>query len=333
MPDERLPGPGHYPTSLTPNPGDPGRVLVDWADFRGVDLHEAFFGWTARRLTANGALFLQTGVSELLRFHRRFGSRPPAGFVVHMTRCGSTLLARALHRLSGAVCFSEAPPLNAALLASLWPSTPEAPFLRREVLRATVLAFTHCHDGAAEDVYFKTSFGTGRMARVLKELWPETPVVFLFRDPLEVLASWESTGGPTADLARNFFGDEAIGTEGQVDIDSTARIIGRICRQAVEDAPSIDAFIEYEDLAAEGLYAAMVASGARSEAVAEARPRIEILRQADAKRSGRAFEHDSVRKRAGASLLAREAAERHLIVPFNELRRLKQRGDGPQESA
>ena len=164
------------------------------------------------------------------------------------------------------------------------------------------------------------------MAATLKELWPEAPIVFLFRDPLEVLASWETTGGPTTDLARNFFGEGVINPEGQIDIDSTARIIGQICRQAIEDAASIDAFIDYADLDGDGLYAAMAAVGARPKALAEARPRIEVLRQADAKRSGRAFQRDGAIKRAGASEAAREAAERHLAIPFLELRRLRDRG-------
>ena len=110
-------------------------------------------------------------------------SPPPAGFVFHESRCGSTLVANLLtvaspsHRV-----YSESAPVSTAL-SSLQCSTnsPACTKLIHDVI-ALMSAST-------DKTFFKfQSALTFKMDRIIAA-WPDTPWIFVLREPVAVLMS------------------------------------------------------------------------------------------------------------------------------------------------
>jgi mannose-6-phosphate isomerase-like protein (cupin superfamily) len=104
----------------------------------------------------------------------------PAGLIFHLSRCGSTLTARMLSTVAGATVISEAPPVDTLIQAG-----------DIDGLRALVAALKR-GDGPC---FLKLDCWHIHSLPLLRAAFPETPWIFLYRDPVEVLAShWRSPG-------------------------------------------------------------------------------------------------------------------------------------------
>jgi hypothetical protein len=108
----------------------------------------------------------------------------PAGFVFHMTRCGSTLVSRMLGALPGRHVLSE-PLIFEALLAAENGSVEERGRWLRQLFGLHTRAL--CAEG--EPLFIKWSSGACRHVYELESAWPDVPKLFIHRDPVEVLVS------------------------------------------------------------------------------------------------------------------------------------------------
>ena len=75
----------------------PPEPVLDWCDLRGNRFEEPFFDQSVQRWT-NGAAarpVVRTGLQELVALDGE-PSLDPAGFIFHLSRCGSTLVSRLL---------------------------------------------------------------------------------------------------------------------------------------------------------------------------------------------------------------------------------------------
>ena len=109
----------------------------------------------------------------------------PSGFILHAGRCGSTLLAKVLARSPEHLVFGEGGPHN-----HIWPVIKTSPDRAPDLFRNLIL-----HTGRprlrsyrAHLVKF-TSFNITRL-ETIQAAFPDVPVLFLFRHPAEMLASW-----------------------------------------------------------------------------------------------------------------------------------------------
>ncbi|HTD35244.1 MAG TPA: hypothetical protein VK665_16380, partial [Candidatus Elarobacter sp.] len=94
-----------------------GEPAVDWSIVR-TPLADPFFEQTAARAMQHpfNLLFArETPLDVLLRDGALGSSAAPDGFVFHMSRCGSTLVAQMLAALPSSIVVSEAQPLDAIL--------------------------------------------------------------------------------------------------------------------------------------------------------------------------------------------------------------------------
>jgi len=109
----------------------------------------------------------------------------PSGFILHAGRCGSTLLAKVLARSPEHMVFGEGGPHN-----HIWPvihaSSEPAPVLFRNLILHT--GRPRLRSYRAHIVKF-TSFNVTRIGTI-QAAFPEVPVLFLFRHPAEMLASY-----------------------------------------------------------------------------------------------------------------------------------------------
>lgn len=182
------PPPGWLPYAIAP---DAGSLAVDWADFGPEALDGRFQTEAVRTALArpfNRLLRCRTGLAEFLHAAPG-GGRAPDGFVFHMSRCGSTLVARMLAALPGAYCVNEAEPVDALLRAA--GGAPAE--VQVAILRAMVGAFGR---RPSRRWFVKLSAWAALALPLVRRAFPEVPWIFLHRDPEEVLASQMITRAP-----------------------------------------------------------------------------------------------------------------------------------------
>eukprot|EP00903_Cladosiphon_okamuranus_P005729 g5686.t1 len=109
----------------------------------------------------------------------------PTGFIYHETRCGSTLSANMMAAVPSNIVHSETPPPIAVL--NLCAGNGKCPDgMGNELVRTVFRLMGPVHDGHT-NLFFK--FQSSKFVEAIEDAWPETKWIYLFRDPLEVMAS------------------------------------------------------------------------------------------------------------------------------------------------
>ena len=162
---------------------------VKWMDFGSKTLDEPFFDYTLQTL-----FDLQpppdqriTPLRDLIAAASGVPRTEPAGLVLHISRCGSTVVVRALQAMSNVLVMSEVSPL-----LSLFSPPPlvdgRAPYSsqeREQAIRAVVTLFA-AHSRASA-VVIKAHATSLLHIDYIRALWPGVPVLILIRDPVEVV--------------------------------------------------------------------------------------------------------------------------------------------------
>jgi hypothetical protein len=163
-----------------------GGVSVDWGDLRGVRYSEPFFMQTVERWAGGDpAPLVRTGI-EALETLDASPSLDPAGFIFHLSRCGSTLCAQMLAAAEGTLVLSEPGPVNDLLMAAIDGLEEER---AARLLRLVVRALARRRFGDERHAVFKLSSWNARRISLFRRAFPETPIVWLRRDPIDVLNS------------------------------------------------------------------------------------------------------------------------------------------------
>lgn len=175
--------------------------LITWVDLRGVPFIEPFFRDT---LAGAGDRTRALGGLDELRALDDRPTLPPALFIFHVSRCGSTLLSQMLAAVASNVVVSEPPALN-DILSARRPAAEEA-----ELLRLVLRALGRNRGGPGRRLIVKFSSWNVLAAATVHRLFPDTPLVWLQRAPAQVLASlaerpagwsaWRETGAPALEL-------------------------------------------------------------------------------------------------------------------------------------
>src|SRR5581483_3596580 len=133
-------------------------------------LSDPFFEGTVRRQLERPfrALFRRVTPIEALDAFRE--EAPPAGFIYHWSRCGSTLVTQMLAALPENAAVSEAAPVEQVL------SIPGA---AERWLRPLIAAM-----GRGARTFVKLEAPHTLALPVLQRIFPETPWIFLYRDPV-----------------------------------------------------------------------------------------------------------------------------------------------------
>ncbi len=116
----------------------------------------------------------------------------PAGVILHMSRCGSTLITQLLSRIRGVAALSEPQPLDAVLRLRGRAPGGDATIVR--YLRGLVHAFASALPQRRIVLKFNASHAL--LLPLIAEAWPAAPRLFVFREPREVLRSQRRSSGP-----------------------------------------------------------------------------------------------------------------------------------------
>lgn len=211
------------------------RAMIDWAHVGPAPIIDPFFENAIRRAVArpfNRMFRYRMSLDDFLTNAPRHESLPPAGLIFHMSRCGSTLVAQMLAALPGNIVISEAAPIDA--LVQLCRAAPHLPAQTHvALLRAMVAAYGRQRSGGERHFFLKLDCWHALALPLFRQAFPDTPWIFLYRDPVEVLVSHARQRGaqmvPTITPPQLYcLGDY----QGPANEDYWARVLGIICEAA-----------------------------------------------------------------------------------------------------
>jgi hypothetical protein len=299
--------------------------VVEWIYTGGRRFTEPFFEDTVHRIvceTVGAAVRRRTTMAEAEAWVRRWPGIEPAGFVFHMSRCGSTLVSRMLAAVERNRVMSEPPALDDVLRLQF--RCPEVDPEQLAVwLRAVVSALGQPATEAERHLFVKWDCWHTHQLPLIRRAFPRTPWIFLYRDPLEVLVSqmrnpgmWTVPGTLEPELTGR--ADPREGRE-----EYCAQMLGAICEAALREQATL---VNYTELP-ESVWARLATYFGMELTEAE-REMMRSAAQADAKSPNFAYVADGEAKRRGASGRAVEATERWAGEAYRELERLRQVGRG-----
>jgi len=238
------------PIEVAPAAGGP---RVQWFEAGPERAQDPFFIQTFQRAAHRhraqpSSSWRRSGtLAEMIAGAERDPGLGPSGFIAHMSRCGSTLLAQMLAADPANLVISEPPALDGLLRLWLGGALDEAQ--RRRALRALVATLGRPRHGERR-LFVKLEPWHTCMLPVLRRTFPTTPWVFVSRDPLEVLVSHErrtaafmAPGGvPAAGLGLEPAA-AALSPE-----DYGAAVLSAICRAARAAHDDGGLLLDYRDL-------------------------------------------------------------------------------------
>jgi len=182
------PAADRFPTRLVV---EDGRVRVRWTALRRLRFTDPFFEDTtgqARAFPENRPPSF-TEIDDLLAAAAAAPAPAPQSFLLHVSRCGSTLLSQLLALDDRCIVLSEAPVLDDALRLHLrHPGVVSEEFGDRLYLAALGLLGARRFPTEAHLFVKGDSWHVHFHAR-LRQLFPRVPMVLLHREPVAVLES------------------------------------------------------------------------------------------------------------------------------------------------
>lgn len=216
--------------------GDP---VVDWA-IVGEPLTDPFFEQTADRAMRrpfNRVFARSTPLGVLRQLGAHALPLTPDGFVFHMSRCGSTLVAQMLAALASSIVVSEAQPLDA--IVALYRAGRLSEDDAVVTLRGVLSALGRPRLGERR-LFVKFHASHVLELPLLARAFPHVPWVFLFREPRAVLSSQAQTLG-----AETFGGETGVVPDEQL----AASAVAGYCEAALRHASiGRSSFVEYARL-------------------------------------------------------------------------------------
>jgi hypothetical protein len=227
---------------------------VDWCYTGAERCTEPFFAETVQRLLRhpfNQLLRRQTPLDALAELYERAPGLQPTGFIFHMSRCGSTLVAQMLATLAQNVVISEAAPIDAILRADAH-ATGVTDEQKQRWLRWMLSALGRPRRTRERHYFIKFDCWHTLALPLIHATFPTVPWVFLFRDPIEVIVSHLSHRGAHTlpwTVAPPLFDIEADEALQLAPEEYIARVLAAICRAALAHQHTGRAlFIDYRQL-------------------------------------------------------------------------------------
>jgi hypothetical protein len=166
------------------------RLWVDWCYMGDRRLTEPFFRESigyAMFEPFNQAFRRETPIDTLRELREKSPGLEPAAFVHHASRCGSTLIPQMLTALGTHIAISEAPMFDMILRARhMAPGVQEDEQV--EWLRGLVSALARPRNGETAFVVKLDAWNILALP-LLQKAFPDTPWIYLYRDPLEIAVS------------------------------------------------------------------------------------------------------------------------------------------------
>lgn len=164
---------------------------VTWRRIGALRFTHPFFRDTLA--AAGGAPTVETDWETLQCCGEQADSMPPTGFLFHLSRCGSTLVTQMLAALPQHSVLSEPEPVNHLL----WPEEPDGrPDAECADRLRTLLRVLGRRRFAGEEGFFvKFDCWHTLDLPLLRRTFPQVPWIFVYREPVSILASHTRSRG------------------------------------------------------------------------------------------------------------------------------------------
>ncbi|MGI9435702.1 MAG: hypothetical protein ACR2Q4_12885 [Geminicoccaceae bacterium] len=182
--------PGLVPIAIDPE----GAGKIYWADFGERPFREWQFMYSIKQL-AEEHRQVDAFVTDMtvLETEEVLGtSLPPRGFIFHISRCGSTLLAKALAREPSHLVINQGGPLQRGFWAQRtanWQRPLTATDENLAMFRRLVLGMTRRRRRQEKTAFVKFISWNVLYVDFIRQAFPDVPCLFMYRDPIEVIAS------------------------------------------------------------------------------------------------------------------------------------------------
>lgn len=298
------------------------RTMVDWCYLGPSGFRDPFFSQTVEhclRLPFNQIFRHQTSIEALRQINDQCPGLPAAGFIFHMSRCGSTLVSQMLAALESHIVISEAPLVD-------WILSPDArrpPVTeqqRVEWLHWLISVLGQPRLGAERKLFVKFDAWHIFYLPLIRLAFPDVPWLFLYRDPVEVLVSQFDMRG--AHMVPGVIAPEIFGMDLQTAVALTpenycARVLGAICQAGLEHHLDGGRLINYTQLP-EIVWTSVLDFFGVSLSESELGLLQGVARQ-DAKNPSNAFTDDKAGKRQRATPAIQKAAADWLYPVYEGL--------------
>ena len=306
---------------------DGPHASVDWCRVGAGGFAEPFFDQSVDKFLRHpfNQLFLRRTPIEILGERQRASpGLEPAGFVFHLSRCGSTLIAQSLVALPRTVVLAEADPIHWVLR-----SAPEHPEVTRDRqltwLQWVVSALGQRWSGAETSLFIKFDSWSIVDLPLIRRLFPNVPWIFVYRDPVEVIVSHLRRRG--SQVVPSAYGIRLLGVDAAAAArmppeEYCARVLGRISEAAIanyEDGHAL--LVEYRQLS--DAFWPVVLDFLRADYSPDDLERVRRQARLDAKNPSVRFADDVAEKNREATGLVREMAERWVMPHYRALESLR----------
>lgn len=293
------------------------RPVVDWGCIGARRLTEPFFEDTAGQCVRHPADLLfrhQTPLESLGEIARAQPALAPSGFIFHMSRCGSTLISQMLAASSRNIVISEATPIDTILRAHFRdPNISDEQ--RAQWLQWMAGALGWKRHPEERNLFIKFDCWHALFLPLIQRAFPGVPWCFIYREPVEVLASQLTHRGAQmipGVLEPAMFGWDASTTAAMTLDEYGARVLAKICEAALTQVRAgTGRLIDYRQLPGQVWPDLMQFWGL--EFSADDSRRMSDAAKRNAKNPALPFEEDSQAKQRavpeGARLIARQWLE------------------------
>jgi hypothetical protein len=214
------------------------RPMVDWGHLGTRRFTDPFFAQTIGPCVRHPADLLFRHQTLLDDLGEIAGSQPglqPTGFIFHMSRCGSTLISQMLAAAPENIVLSEAAPIDNILRAHFRdPGITEA--RRVQWLRWLVGVLARRWHPAEKNLFIKFDCWHVMFLPLIQRAFPDVPWIFIYREPLEVMASAQKQlGGQMIPgvLEPGLFGWDAATVGRMARYEYAVRVLGKLCETAL----------------------------------------------------------------------------------------------------
>ncbi|MBC7774701.1 MAG: hypothetical protein H7246_04620 [Phycisphaerae bacterium] len=242
---------------------------------------------------------------------------PVGGFIFHLSRCGSTLVTQMMKTLDDLLVISEPPGISNILFQNELVSEQKSIVAKR--FKALVLAHAHSLDFRKKKLFIKFQEFPIFHLDIIHEAFPDTPWIFLYREPLEIMASWfqdEADTGPFLMRLHQHKKPNYLAKKLQIypsDVEQmpreevAAKIIAQMIQVAMSNLGRHGLAIDYASLP-RAFFSRIAPHFNLSLTGKQAQSILEVSKYYSKKKDGKIFMEDSADKRDAASREIKEAA-------------------------